>query len=340
MPPFSPPDLTDPAARRQARGALVVLAAAFLLIVLPDGAQRGLAAGLRASVLRPFLAMQEALVNGRLRSVEVERLQEALDSAHLALFARTTLEEENRELRHLLVLSERLGAEYVAAAVVRPGTRGSESLFLLDVGQDVGVAPLAPVITRAGLAGVVREVHGSSAIGMDWTHPEFRASAMTVDGLAYGFVESVSGEFRESDRLVLSDTPFSTDVPAGSLVVTSGLGGIFPRGVPIGRVTELAEAEGGWRKSYWLEPFVPAASLAHVLVATGPAEARSDDLAPAYPVDEIVSRQERVERDRQRADSLAALTQEVERLRARLDSLRRPPPSSPPAGSDPEGGAS
>lgn len=327
MPPYDPPDLTDAAARRQTRWALVVLLAAFVLVVLPSATQEALATGLRATVLRPFLAMQEALVRGRLRSAEVERLQAALDSVHLALTARTTLEDENRQLRHLLGLAERLQPDYVAAAVIRPGTRGSESLFMLDVGQEDGIEPLAPVITRAGLAGLVREVHGGSSTGMDWTHPDFRASAMTVDGLAYGLVESHRGEFREGDRLVLSDVPFSTEIPSGTLIVTSGLGGIFPRGVPVGRVTELAEAEGGWRKSYWLEPFVPVGSITHVLVATGRAENRSPDLGPAYPVDEMLTPAERVALEEQRADSLARLTEEVLRLRARLDSLRRVPPA-------------
>jgi rod shape-determining protein MreC len=52
----------------------------------------------------------------------------------------------------------------------------------------------------------------------------------------------------------------------GTLIVTSGLGGVFPRGIPIGEVMELKQVEGGWRSEYWLHPVVETGSATHVLV--------------------------------------------------------------------------
>lgn len=335
MPPFDSSDLTGTSARRQTRGALVVLAVALVMLFLPPPAQQAVATGLRSTALRPFLALQEGLVQARLRSAEVSRLQAELDSLHLALLARRTLEDENQQLRALLDLGERLGQSYVAAGVIRPGTPGSESMFLLDVGERDGVASRAPVITREGLAGVVRELHPGSAVGMDWTHPDFRASAMTEDGLTFGWVESQRGEFREGDRLLLSDTPFSTQLAEGTVVLTSGLGGVFPRGIPVGRVTALAEAEGGWRKSYWLEPFVDVGSLTHALVArAGPGELPDSQAIMPFPPEDRMPRREFVERMRARADSLERLTEEVARLRARLDSLERGGSANAPEGGE------
>lgn len=334
MPPFDSPDLSDASARRQTWGTLTVLVAALVVGFLPEPAQRAMASSIRGTALRPFLALQEGLVRARLRSGDVTVLQARLDSLHLALIERTTIEEENQRLRALLSLGARVGSEYRAAAVIRPGTPGSESMFIIDLGAVDGIRPQAPVLTREGLAGVVREVHERTSVGMDWTSPDFGASAMTVDGLTYGIVESHRGEFREGDRLLLSGTPFSTNVAPGTLVVTSGLGGIFPRGVPVGRVESLAEAEGGWRKSYWLQPFVDVASVAHALVAVTTSVERQNDLSPAFGVEDMLTRREFVEREAVRADSLAALAEEVTRLRALVDSLRGGPPadlqSAPP----------
>ena len=115
---------------------------------------------------------------------------------------------------------------------------------------------------------------------MDWTHPDFRASAMLVDGSVYGIVENVRGLFREQDRLVLNGTAYNESVPEGALVITSGLGGVFPRGIPVGRIESTAEVEGSWRKSYWLRPMLQPGSATHVLVARSDAPGEVGEVWP------------------------------------------------------------
>lgn len=335
MPPFDPPGLSEAATRRQSWGAFAVVLISLIVLLLPDGGQQAIASALRASLLRPFLAVQHTLVQARLRSQEVEGLQAELDSLNVALLARATLEDENDRLRGLLGVGQALAPEYRSATAIRPGTPGSESMFMLDVGRADGVWPRAPLLTREGLAGVVREVRDGTAIGMDWTHPDFTANAMTADGLVFGLAESRRGEFREGDRLILVDTPHSAELEPGTKILTSGLGGVYPRGIPLGRVESLAEAEGGWRKSYWLEPFVEVGSITHVLVAVGEPGTRAADVSPAFPAAEVGTLADHRRREEARADSLAELTDEVVRLRARLDSLRRPP-----AGATDPGGTS
>jgi len=110
--------------------------------------------------------------------------------------------------------------------------------------------------------------------------------------------------------------------------VTSGLGGVLPRGIPLGRVESLAEADAGWRKSYWLEPFVEPGSVTHVLVAldggVAPDEATdpggmAGDLSRLWPEDSIGTAEELLERADVREDSLALLRDSVDALRVRLE---------------------
>jgi rod shape-determining protein MreC len=155
------------------------------------------------------------------------------------------------------------------------------------------VSPGAPVVSPHGLVGVIREVRGTSSVGMDWSHPDFRASAMMVDGTTYGLVENRRGRFREEDRLVLNGIAYNQRVSAGVAVVTSGLGGVLPRGIPIGRVDGLADAEGGWRKSYFLRPMVEPGSATHVLVLTGEG---GDDISDVWASDSLVTREEDIAR--------------------------------------------
>ncbi|MEK9500590.1 rod shape-determining protein MreC [Gaopeijia maritima] len=340
MPPYVPPGPLDADARRQGIIAVTFLVLAIALTALPPAGKQVVASALRASVLRPFLGLQELVVSASQRTLDVQQLQARLDSATARLAVRTTLEEENRRLRALLDLAARVETPWRSAQVLRPGTQGSESIFLLNVGSDDGIPPRAPVITREGLAGVVREVRDDHSIGMDWTHPDFSVSAMSRDGAVYGFVEVRRGLFREEDRLLLTSTPYHTRLESGDEIVTSGIGGVYPRGIPIGRVIELAEEQGGWITSYWVEPYVSPGDVVQVVVLLGSADSVADgavpppafeqdsavyrgaDLSALWPEGETGTREERWNRERLRADSLAALRDEVARLQQTIDQLR------------------
>ena len=177
-----------------------------------------------------------------------------------------TLSEENDRLRGLLTLSNRNPAQYVAASVIRSGTPGSESMFMLNKGTRDGVANDSPVIMGRGLLGRVLEAQATRSTAMDWTNPQFAASAMTEDGSIYGLVQASPGRFREADRLLLDGVPFQEELEPGVTLVTSGLGGVYPRGIPIGVVIEESGVQEGWKRSYWLRPFVSPGEATHANV--------------------------------------------------------------------------
>jgi cell shape-determining protein MreC len=317
MPAFAPePERSG--GRRQ-----VVLAAIFVLVALsmsylPDGARQGVAWLLRSSLLRPFVATQEGLAAYRLRALRLEVLQARLDSLTTTLATERALADENRTLRALIGLSARVGPSFRPASVLRPGTPGSEGTFLVGLGAADGVTSGAPVVDPYGLVGRIREVHAHTSVGIDWTHPDFRASAMVVDGTAFGLVEDRRGSFREADRMVLNGLAYHESVPNGTAVVTSGLGGQFPRGIPIGRIDGVADSTAGWLKSYWLKPMVQPASVTHVLVGVGK---ETVDLTRAWPADSIRTRAEVLEQARAQSDSLRALADSVRLLHARVEQL-------------------
>ncbi len=283
MPPFDP-DFAKPQTRRELFLAGFFLALSGILLILPVGAQQQISWGLRSTLLAPFIWTQESLREARARAVEVGAIQARLDSATALLAVQSTLLEENTRLRALLDLRERAGPAFVSASAVHAGTRGSEGMFLLDVGSDEGVAVHDPVISEAGLVGVVREVGPRTALALDWTHPDFRVGVMTLAGDAFGIVEPSLGAFREETRLLLNGVPFHTELEEGARLVTSGMG-VYPRGIRVGEVLALAEAEAGWRRSYWIRPAVSAGRMNHVLVVTGDAGDSVMDLRHLWEVE-------------------------------------------------------
>ncbi len=268
--------------RRQLYTAIGFFVLSLVLLNLPGPAQQQIATVLRSTVLRPFVTMQRAVNRTRVRAVETTILRARFDSLTVQLVNNATLAEENDRLRGLLGLGGRLGRSFTAASVLRSGTPGSESVFMLDLGARDRVHANAPVLVREGLVGKVIEVRDRESIAMDWSHPDFRASAMTPGGEAYGLVEPDRGIFRESDRLLLNGIPFFTELEPGTEIVTSGRGGVFPRGIPIGTVVELNQAEERWRRSYWIRPAARPGEALQVLVSTGSTTERSNDLTPAF----------------------------------------------------------
>jgi len=262
----------------------IILVLALFTSYLSEASQQRVSAALQVSVLRPFIATQARLADSRLRATQIDSLTAELDALSAMMSTHAALVDENRTLRDLMDLGARAGTNYQPATVLRPGTAGSESMFLVDVGSDHGIQRGSPVVSPQGLVGVIREVRPGSSVGMDWSHPEFRASAMLADGTTYGMVENRRGRFREEDRLVLNGVAYNEPVGPGIVVVTSGLGDVFPRGIPIGRIDGLASTQGSWLKIYWLEPMVHPGSATHVLVLTSEV---SPDVSDVWPSDSI-----------------------------------------------------
>ncbi len=256
----------EPDGRRQLAVAGVFVVLALTLNVLPAGGQRWISGAVRATALAPFIWSQRQLVSAREQAVEASTLHARLDSLATQLLSLGSLSEENRRLRALLGLQARGDQAVVAASALRRDDPGAEGTFFLDKGRRSGIEPGNPILAWDGLVGIVIEAAEESAVGMDWTNPDFRVSAMTADGTTYGIVEPVPGVFREEDRLLFNGAPYSSDIEPGTEILASGLGGLYPRGTRIGRVDGVAAEDAGWRKSYWLEPAVIPASVTHVLV--------------------------------------------------------------------------
>jgi rod shape-determining protein MreC len=195
------------------------------------------------------------------------------DSAVVDSLQLFMLVEENTQLREQLSLYGRLPTQHVSAEVLRQTSPLGEFTLLLSAGSEDGVTDLAPVIAPDGLVGVVRSVGIRTSIAVVWTHPDFRASAMTADGTVFGIAEPRGRAGPRTALMEIRGIPFRDDVPIGSLVYTSGrgshLGGAFPRGIPIGTIRTLAEEIEGWSKTYIVSPAVQPGSFSHVIILVG-----------------------------------------------------------------------
>jgi rod shape-determining protein MreC len=132
--------------------------------------------------------------------------------------------------------------------------------------------------------GRVTIVDDNVAFGIDWMNSDFRAAAMTVDGEVYGIVEPRRGAGGEP-FLALTGTPRHVQIEDGTMIVTSGHGGVYPRGVPIGTISTSDGEATDWQRSYTIRPLVGPAEMTYVLVLGDPQEGLSgQDLAATWGI--------------------------------------------------------
>ncbi|HEX6070091.1 MAG TPA: rod shape-determining protein MreC [Longimicrobiaceae bacterium] len=260
------------------------LALAAILAALPGPYREGLARGVRATVLRPVLQLQQGSVERHARFDDPDRLRAERDSLAAYLVGQAALVTENRELRELLGLRQKLPLSFVPAEIVRVPGRAAEGYFQITVGSEQGVRAGAPIVAPGGLVGQVRSVDRNIAFGLDWLNPEFRASAMTLDGQIYGIVEPRVAPGGEQ-MLALTGTPRHVQLEPNTMIVTSGHGGVYPRGIPIGRVASVEGRETSWQRNYLIRPSVSPSQMTYVLVLGAPQESLAGvDLARAWGI--------------------------------------------------------
>jgi rod shape-determining protein MreC len=153
---------------------------------------------------------------------------------------------ENDELRRALDFERTYGRRLVSAQVVGRGPDTFSRTLTIDRGSGDGLKPGLVVVTGYGLVGRVREASPHAATIQTVADPSIRVNAYTVRSGLQGTVSGGSGPL----RLEVQTRPDAAALP-GEWVLTSGIGGGFPRGLVVGQVlrfdrhasaaTELAE---------------------------------------------------------------------------------------------------
>lgn len=248
----------------------LIFAACLLLsvgaIVAPASATLALAGGVRDTVLAPVIWLQQFGAEGRTSRARLAALQAERDSVALSMLGLPALEAENAELRRLLELPNRVNAGWVGAEVLHQPVPTDGRTILLSAGTQAGVGVHSPVVSSDGLLGVIVQAGPSSSIALTWAHPEYRVSAVTLDGAVQGLVAPAGGTDASEAFLEFRGVAFRDTIPTGAVVVTSGLTGVYPKGIPIGRVVGIRREQLGWERVYRLAPLANPSRVAHVMI--------------------------------------------------------------------------
>jgi rod shape-determining protein MreC len=290
--------------RRDTVTFLACVGLSVVALFSPERWGQGVSDALRNSVLAPLVWLQARAEEGRTSRARLKAITIQRDSAAYLAQGIPSLMAENERLRGLLSLSRRVSSPYVAAEVMHQAQATDGRTLLIDVGRDDLVSEFDPVVAPEGLIGMVLTAGQHSSVVMTWAHPEFRVAAFTASGNASGVVApSLSGLGGEG-ALEFRGVPYRDSVPAGTLVLSSGLGGVYPKGIPVGTVTGVVREQAGWERVYRLLPAANPGAVAHVMVLVSPP---GTSMESAFPSDSALRamRLDSIAKVRQ-ADSIAA----------------------------------
>ncbi len=244
----------------------VCTAVSLLALVLPGPVREPIARALRRSLLAPMVMLQERAELSRRAFLSHDTIVQMSDSVALRAMDVAALRAENARLRALIGLGSRLRWGFVPAEALHGGGVRDEFGATLSAGARGGVQRLSPVVAPEGLVGVVDNVDPTMSHAMLWTHPDFRVSAMTVDASAFGIAQAHVATGPGKYLLEMHGVPFRTSIKEGTVIVTSGLGGVYPRGIPLGTVIGETRTSESWARTYLIRPAVFPAEVYSVMI--------------------------------------------------------------------------
>lgn len=174
-------------------------------------------------------------------------------------------EYQNLRLRELLDFKDSTANDYalVAASVVGHNPSNWFDVITINRGSSDGVERDMPVITGKGLVGRVINVAEDSSDVLLILDSNSAVGGISQVTRTPGIVEGVS---ENSGFIRMIHIPKDAPLKENQVIVTSGLGGIFPKGLPIGRVTNIQTKSNGLVKEATIRPFVDFNRLEEVFV--------------------------------------------------------------------------
>lgn len=224
-------------------------------------------------VLRPINYTVSIIGNiDQMKNVYEENqvLKQNLAQYQQRLYEVQELTKDNNELREMLGKSESI-TDYnpIHATVIARTPEQWFNQVTIDKGKQHGVEKDMAVITSAGMVGKIQSSSQFTSTvlllnGFDRSNRiSVNVNLTDSDEDARGFI---LGYNEEREQLVLEFTDYHDSIPEGEIVFSSGLGGVFPKGLQIGSIEEVSNDQFGLTQIAYVKPSAELVNFNHVVV--------------------------------------------------------------------------
>lgn len=206
------------------------------------------------------------------RQLKLTLTQYAKDTARL-----NDLEAQNKRLKDELGFTERQQQsnqyKYRIAEVYASSPDPFNNTIVINLGEKDGIKANMAVMSVDGLIGRIVDVspfYSNVQLITDLDSSNAKAIAVTIKGNENDSFGILEGYDREKGMLIMNKIPKADDLTVGDIVITSGVGQLFPRGIEIGEVVSRDEGEFGITHTALIKPFASFHHLREVFVVEVP----------------------------------------------------------------------
>ncbi|MCP4684636.1 MAG: rod shape-determining protein MreC [bacterium] len=210
-----------------------------LILILGGGQVTGFTSGVVSAVFyAPFSLIKNTVVALATVNTDNERLQQALVEASAKVVQLEEMERENARLRAILGFTPPENYTLIPAEVVSVSGDHVSLAALINRGTRDSVEIDQPLINEQGLIGRVVSVSPLSATVQLLTDPTARVAVRIADSREMGIVK-----YQVGTGMILDNFPIQGSIKEGDLILSSGLGGIYPPGLVVGTVIAVERPE-------------------------------------------------------------------------------------------------
>lgn len=171
--------------------------------------------------------------------------------------------QENVRLRKLLSFEEKYQLQSVVARVIAKDVSTEFRAIRINRGENAGIRRNMAVLTNEGVVGRILRTTASTADVVTMLDLQSAIDGVNERSRARGVIEGLTDEACQMRFTIRTD-----DIQAGDVLISSGLGGVFPKGIPIGTVSKVNRKPFGITQDVEVKPVVDFSKLEEVLVVT------------------------------------------------------------------------
>lgn len=234
---------------------------------------------LGSTVSAPFQGLGNIITNITADQQTLSDLQEENQRLQARNAELEEAEQTASRLQSLLDLQDSYSLQSTAARIISSSTDSWTSTVTIDKGSTSGLTVGMPIMASNGIIGQIIQCNPTTSVVRLVTDESSSISAMVQSSRAQGMINGSA-----TGQVTLGLIRTGQTVEVGDVVVTSGLGGVFPKGLPLGRVTSVENNPGSLYLDIVVEPFAHTENNEEVLVITSLTEgqqASAEDIAAA-----------------------------------------------------------